>query len=1214
MNQYHTYKTSLLVTNVLLALAAMLSANLAQAACTDNGDGTITCSGDSENNNTLLEGTITLDNASGPVTLTNRTTDGTTITGPGSTDIYGTFFPDIGAILRNTAPTVGQASTLVSNGASAITINNLGSKIMMDGSARAFDPSAWTNDVNGLLYNNGVLAGYASAISAGASTTSLTVNNISIDDGVFYPDLQSIGFLASIGASGQNAAAIFTNSASLTVNTNAGIGNIISFAGANYTAPALLDGSQYATNVTAGTTVINANPLSYMGDIYVVDKNPLLTSAQAANPSLVLAYSPEDVGPRNSIINLDQGTIGNLYLGSGAHVVNNAEGRIGNIFVDQSDSEVVSVVGGVADPLYKVHGDRTFTLNSSSLNSSQPNIGDITINDVAGSVNTINLTMAVNTYIYNTFTAQGLGHNTLNIDCYDQYQNAFSAQSPCNWQLSNVTGFTDFNLSGVGYILYGNYNVTGDINLIAKNFDFESRSSMTASNVVVGANASLNAPGGITAFNKTMGSITGNLINNGTINVGDATLNVSGDVMMNAGSKYIVDVGRTQVGQINALGNTTFSNGSILTPTINPNAFAKDGDSHLIATNAIGIPTIQNGDGFVQWSASASTGDLIITADLRVPDVFLSQVTPAAVNAVDAFFSYKGNDPLALELQADLQQFKGMNVIRASERLRPEVNDGAIRMVLGNTDKIFNIINSRLVSSYLPASNYASLAEPVMIAAAEKGTLSDTSNAASDPSSKAIWVQGFGDRGTQETLQGADGYSLSSAGVVMGADRELDSYENVRVGFAAGYARGNITNAGSTVNNRLDTNSFFAAAYGTKNYDNWYLNAALGVGRNTYDSRRQLVQNTATGQHDSWQLSSRLDAGWPILVDDNLTFVPMASLDYTHLKESSYRENGKVSKIVLDYSRTDIPPQPVLVNGLPQFSLESSPINLALQSRSFDSIRAGLGGKVIYSLQEDTWGAELELHGMYRHEFGDIAQDSTARFVFGGSSFSSPGIKPIRNDFIVGGSIRLTTDDENDQITLLTSYDANFREKYFGQIVSLNLRYDFDQAPRYIKNANAKLAAAKARQVPMQLVGATEKDIAEIQAAIQENPADDGLSAVDAEKQAAIDKTIKTWATALSNKSLDVYFNSYAANFVTPDGSTRQQWERKRKTEISKDDNPVIKISYLTIKPSGDHAVAVFTQTLAAGSEQEALQKVVDLENKNGRWLIVREDSIVLSD
>jgi hypothetical protein len=91
---------------------------------------------------------------------------------------------------------------------------------------------------------------------------------------------------------------------------------------------------------------------------------------------------------------------------------------------------------------------------------------------------------------------------------------------------------------------------------------------------------------------------------------------------------------------------------------------------------------------------------------------------------------------------------------------------------------------------------------------------------------------------------------------------------------------------------------------------------------------------------------------------------------------------------------------------------------------------------------------------------------------------------------------------------------------------------------------------------------------------------------------------------------VDVYLNTYAADFVTPDGSTRQQWERNRKQEISKEANPAITVSYLTIKPNGNRATAVFNQTMASEAQQASLRKVVGLENRNGHWLIVREDSM----
>lgn len=1215
MNTNLTIKTDLLHRHVVLALACMLSSTHAYAACDLN---TLTCSGVSTNTDTLINGNLIQDSSGSPATLNNTTTDLNIVSGPGFDDGSGNIIQkDLGAILRNTSTTPGAASTISTRGSNPVVINNTGGLIELVGvdplgnKLRVIDPNAWTNDGNGLLYNSGVLAGYAAAIWADVLTSSLTVSNLQIDNNVIYLNetgLLQTGIAGRIIASGDFTAAIHANNPLLNVNNSSLIFSpIVSFAGASYTAPTVLDGTQQAANVTAGNTVINNSTVyGYISEVRVVDRNPLLTAVQAANPGLALAYTPADVGPRNSVINnSNSATIGSIFLGSGAHVINNNNASINSITVDQTDAEVVDVAGGVATTLYKVHGDRTFTLNHTQDNiaSSNVRLGDVVIHDVAGAVNTINYNLPLGFAAFTNFTANGLGSNILNMHCMDQISQAVSSVN-CQYS-GNVTGFNTINWTGTRFDLQGQYNVTGDLNLNANLFTLSPSSTLTATNVVIGPNAILRPDSGTAdshnVYNQTMGKVVGNLVNNGNVYLGDATFDITGNAIMNLGSKFSVATGPNQTGLLNVSGTTTFANGSWVVPSVKVNILVKDGESHIVATNILGLPTVLNGNGLVQWSASERAGDLLITADVHVPDVIASKVSTSAINAVDALFSYKGSDANAAALQLKLEELDGINLTNAVERLRPQINDGSIRLMLSNTDRVFNLLDSRMVSSYLPVlRESAVVAGPATL---ESPTLG-----------KGIWVQGFGDRGAQSDMNGVGGYSVSASGMAMGAERELDGYDNnVRVGFALAYARGNITDSGATVNNRTDSNSYLATLYGSRQFDGWYVNTALGLARNTYNTRRQLLEYSATSQHDSWQFSGRVDTGWPIQFNDNLALIPMASLDYSHLKESGYWEDGKVSEVILAPDKNN--PSvlvPLQINGVTQYALKNSPINLEVEGRSFDSIRTGLGGRVIYSLQQPGWGAELELHGLYRHEFGDIAQDSTARFVVGGNTFYSPGLKPVRDGVVLGGSVRLTGDDENDQLTLLTAYDADIRDRYLGQTMSLNLRYDFDSAARYLKTAKARLAAEAANNPKTQLVKATEREITELQQAMQAATLSEDPQEAAAQK--TISATLTAWANALSNKSLDIFFNTYAANFTAPDGTTRQQWERKRKTEIIKEPNPAITISDLTIAPKGDHALAVFTQTEKRGNAREAVQKIVDLENKNGRWLIVREDSIAIAD
>ena len=1205
MNKSFKPQTNLLLANVLLALASMGTGQYAYADLVDNGDGTFTCTGDCNNVDTSIKANITIDTSGGAATLNNTTINA--LANPNSSD---PLAPEYGALIRNVAPAVETFSLINITGGNAAVINNRGTLDVVTADTntfipiRSFDPAGWTYDeVTRQLFNNGVEVGYAAAIRAIGNTPSLTVNNFTGENPFREPNFSQPVSGQIYGAGlynfGDLSAGIYTNALLLTVNGNFetvrnGIGvlpsfisKISSFAGGSFTPPTLQDGTQFATNVSAGTTVFNAN----VGDLYVVDRNPLLTEAEALS-GLSLANGQGDVGPRNSIIT---GTFTNAFLGSGEHIINTPNVRnaaTGTINVDQSAVAVSDVVGGVSTPLYFVNGERKFTLNTRDRI-----LNPITINDVVGAVNTINATA----FDASITALNGTGNNTLNLNCL--------VIGNCS-NTGSLSGFTTMNVTGQTSTLEGNYSVSGDINLLNGESGFLLNNngtiqtgesilggSLIANRVIIGPNAHWKDNAG------TIGSITGNLINQGSLDVGTATLPVDGNATMEAGSRLLLTVGNAQQGNINVTGTNTvaFNPQSTVLTSIQSTARINEGFSFVAANNVNGIPLVQ-APGFLQWIPSLSGDDLLLTADIRIPSFLIGQVSAAASNALEAVFDYTGNAAIPSELQTELLQEKGDNLIGTAERLRPEINDGALRMVQGNTDKVFGILESRLLQNYLPN-------QPETAKVAASGDVSGIGNNSLAPS-KGVWVQGFGDRGSQARLDGVDGYNSSAAGFAVGADKNIDEAGNQRFGFALGYARGNVSNTGYTANNRVDIDSYLVAGYGSWALDGWYLNGMLGFGRNTYESKRTLLQYTATGNHDSWQFSSRVDAGMPIMFSDNLTFVPMATLDYNRIKESGYKENGKDSKIARDANGAQI-----IENGLPVFTTTDSPLNLEVDGRSFDSVRGGIGGKAIYSLQEKDWGAELELHALYRHEFGDLAQDSRARFTFGGTQFISPGLNPDRNSLLLGGSVRLTGDDEDDQLTLLTSYDAELRDKYLDQTMTLNLRYDIDQAPRYIKGAKAKLAkeASKnaAKQAKEQKVSATQQEIVAINQAMQSELEFKQEVVLD-DNQQAIDKTIKSWTTALSNKNLDVYFNSYAADFVTPDGSSRQQWERNRKHEIDQTENPAIKVSYLSIKPEGNRALAMFTQTVATDEKQVKVRKLVDLENRNGRWLIVREDSMVV--
>lgn len=1226
------FEKKLIVVNILLGLTIIGQSHKAKAACVDNGDGTQTCSGGSTLTNGLHEYRYLLDNASSSILFTNRsdpTSPSFEVT-PQIVD-WSFGFPlvlqegEYGSIIRASANSVGNESLISATGTQSVVVNNVGGTISLNNGSRSFNNSAWSTDVNGLLYNNGVLASYIGAIYAGPDVASLTVNNEYIDNGIYYPETYYTGVNSYISADAPYSASIVTNSALLTVNNSSYIRGggpaVMSFAGATYTPPAVLDGTQEATNVTAGMTIINniqkqsvANPLQIagigdpvMGDIYVVDVNPLLTAALEADPALALTLNTEDVGPRNSVINNigfaatrgvgrltgervhTYASMQNIYLGSGKHIINNINGNIdGTIYVDQTASSVIDA----GNTLYTVHGDREFTLNhmSSGSFSQSGKLGGVNINDVVGAVNTINIETKDERFNSNIQT-NGLGTNIINFEC--SQVDTIYAQRLCDMDQLNFTGITNFNIYGTGVTRFNtNKTVLGDFGINSRTM-INFNSTLTADNVVVGNQGALIAipgslVGGPSGNNpRVMGDINANLINNGTVNIADATLDVSGDSIMNSGSKFVFAVGPVGAGLLNTAGTTYFNDGSLLVGSNSLTTRVYSGQEFVVATNIDGVPTVQQVDGFLQWSARELAGDLVVTASYGVPEQLKDKITTAGGNAVRGLYSYNGDANVMNELQIDVANLRGIDAIRAAERLRPEVNDGSIRMVLGNTDKVFNVVSNRLSDDYLAQT------------ANKDGPLK---------SSLGLWVQGFGDRGTQDSVDNVDGYGFSSVGFAAGMDREVSLMgSDIRLGVAGAFARSNIVNSGNTVNNRIDSNNYLLAAYGSKNMEDYYINAAIGVGRNTYDGKRQLLKYSSDAEYDGWQLSGRLDAGMPFVLSDAITVAPMAAIDYSFVRQNGYKENSTISHLAKEQLTDNYYPTPVMENGLQVYENVASPTNLAVEKRDFKSYRGGIGGKLVYAMQNTDWAGELELHGMFRHEFGDIAPDTVARFAAGGDKFISPSVLTTRNDFVFGASVKLVSDDDDDMLTVLAGYDANLRKKYFGQAVSLNVRYDFDKAEIYQEKAQLKLAQLRAKRelAADERLQSVQKD--REAPYLNYEPTEDPATAKEVRE---VQTVINNWASAISSKNTDVYFNTYAANFVSQDGMPRRSWERERKAEIKTSANSAVKLSELTIEPFGSQALAVFIETVNDGKHTIAMEKILEFEKKGNRWLIVSEDSM----
>ena len=112
-----------------------------------------------------------------------------------------------------------------------------------------------------------------------------------------------------------------------------------------------------------------------------------------------------------------------------------------------------------------------------------------------------------------------------------------------------------------------------------------------------------------------------------------------------------------------------------------------------------------------------------------------------------------------------------------------------------------------------------------------------------------------------------------------------------------------------------------------------------------------------------------------------------------------------------------------------------------------------------------------------------------------------------------------------------------------------------------------------------------------------------------ASNTADVAKALDAWATAWSSKDVKSYLAHYASEFKTPGGVSRATWETERRQRINKPGSIEVEIEKLNVKISGDVATATFRQKYRSASLNVSSAKTLGLVRRDGKWLIVTEQS-----
>ena len=140
----------------------------------------------------------------------------------------------------------------------------------------------------------------------------------------------------------------------------------------------------------------------------------------------------------------------------------------------------------------------------------------------------------------------------------------------------------------------------------------------------------------------------------------------------------------------------------------------------------------------------------------------------------------------------------------------------------------------------------------------------------------------------------ASGYDSESGILLSGFDVRIS--DPLTLGVLVGYARteSNLNNGGE-----IEVDGGSLALYGQYVREDWFVESMIGGSYNSYDTEREALNGTASGDTEGGGFDAYLSLGKD-LKRGCLTVTPFASLLYTRVGIDGYDENGSLQPLYIE--------------------------------------------------------------------------------------------------------------------------------------------------------------------------------------------------------------------------------------------------------------------------------------------------------------------------
>lgn len=267
----------------------------------------------------------------------------------------------------------------------------------------------------------------------------------------------------------------------------------------------------------------------------------------------------------------------------------------------------------------------------------------------------------------------------------------------------------------------------------------------------------------------------------------------------------------------------------------------------------------------------------------------------------------------------------------------------------------------------------------------------------------------FGSWADQDDRKGVSGYKANTSGLVFGADATIS--DETRLGLSFAYANASVDGNSSVAPNTAKVDVYQLIGYGSHAFNpDTELNFQLGIGQNNNKGQRRLgaFGTTAVADYSSLTATAGAGLGRTYSLGEATRFTPSIRADYTWIKDKGYTETG------------------------------AGALNLDVRGRTSDELILAVDGKVA---RETSAGTTLTANLGVGYDVLNKQASITAAFAGApGAAFTTQGLDS--SPWVLRGGLGVVKTIQSG-MELTVRYDAEYRQDFFNQSVSVKMRWAF---------------------------------------------------------------------------------------------------------------------------------------------------------------------------